>query len=460
MTESGQFLRGLMAPVLDERDDVDLDVTGQLPAALRGMFVRNGPNPQFAPKVAYHPFDGDGMLHSIVLDNGAARYRNRWIQSRGLLAERQRGQALYGGLAEFTLPPADVIEESGITKNVANTHVIRHAGRMMALFEASPPTLFSHDLETLGEWNFEGKLQGPCTAHPKIDPATGEMMFFGYSPFPPYLRYYVADAAGVVVHSTPIDLPRPVMIHDFVATEHWTVFFDSPAVFHPESLEHGGPLIRWQPECGTRIGVLPRRGDGSQIRWFDVDSQYVVHTFNAWDEGGRIEIFAPRMSFMPSAFGAAVQEDSAVPLPWRWSIDLETGTVHETQLDDRPGDFPRINDAHATTRTRYLYNCPANSWDLAFDFVGVVKYDLDTGTSSAQTYAASEVSGEHVFVSDPDRPDEDGGWLLTLVTDRVTERTDLVILDAQNVAADPVARVHLPRRVPIGFHANWFPDVS
>ena len=142
------FLTGLMTPVTDERDDRDLAVTGQVPSALRGMFVRNGPNPQFAPKGTYHPFDGDGMVHAVYFEGGAPRYRNRWIESRGLLAERARGHALYGGLGEFTIPEPDVIAAGGMIKNTGNTHTVRHADRILALMEACPPTMLDRDLAT------------------------------------------------------------------------------------------------------------------------------------------------------------------------------------------------------------------------------------------------------------------------------------------------------------------------
>jgi len=457
-TPSTPFLEGLLAPVFDERDDRNLEVDGELPAGLRGMFVRNGPNPQFAPRGKYHPFDGDGMVHALYLEDGGARYRNRWVESKGLQVERRHGEALYGGLAEFIVPEADIVAEGGIVKNTANTHTVRHAGKILALLEAAPPTQLSRELETLGEWDFDGKLRGACTAHPKIDPVSGEMMFFGYGPFPPYLRYHVVSADGALVHSTEIELPNPVMMHDFVVTENYTIFLDSPAIFDVQSMMSGGSMMRWAPDEGTRIGVLPRFGHGSDIRWFEVDNQYVVHFFNAWEDGDRIQIRAPRFAAMPGGFEFDAPTGRETPMPWQWTIDLTTGDVHDAQLDDRGGEFPRVNDDRATRQTRYLYNCMARTWEFEFEFHGVVKYDLTTGATQEHVYRESEVSGEHVFAPDPDGTAEDDGWLLSFVTDRATETTDLVVLDAHDLAADPVARVHVPRRVPLGFHANWFAD--
>ncbi len=452
------FLSGLMTPVTDERDDQDLEVVGSIPAGLSGMFVRNGPNPQFAPSGKYHPFDGDGMIHAVYFEDGRVRYRNRWVESKGLLMERRRGESLYGGLAEFRMPEPDVVAEGGMIKNAGNTQTVRHAGRILALLEACLPTELNRDLDTIGELDFGGKLTSPCTAHPKIDPVTGEMLFFGYSPFPPYVRYHVVSAAGELVHSADIDIPNPIMMHDFAVTENYAVFLDSPAIFDAAALVSGGPMMRWDPSAGTRIGVLPRRGNGDDIRWFDVDNQYVVHFFNAWDDGDHLEIRAPRFGAMPGAFDFDDPTGKEAPMPWSWSIDLAAGTVRDAQTDDRGGEFPRVNDDLATRPTRYLYNCMARTWEFEFEFHGVVKYDTATGSATERFYDASEVSGEHVFAPNPAGTAEDDGWLLSFVIDRATDTTDLVILDAQDIAGEPVARVRMPRRVPIGFHANWFPE--
>ena len=452
------FLTGLLTPVTDERDDRDLEVIGEIPAGLNGMFVRNGPNPQFAPMGAYHPFDGDGMVHAIYLEDGVARYRNRYVESKGLLAERKRGKACFGGLAELAHIDPEVQAEAGFMKNTSNTHTLRHAGKLFALMEAGQPTELTRELETIGEYDYDGRLVGPMTAHPKIDPATGELHFFGYSPFPPYLRYHVVDAAGNLIHSTDIELPNPVMMHDFAITERHVLFLDSPAIFDVTAAMAGGPIMRWDEEAGTRIGVLPRGGDGADIRWFEVDPFYVVHVFNAWEDGDRIELRAPRFAHMPGGFQFDDPHGREAPYPWRWSIDLASGTVSDAQTDDRGGEFPRVNDNLAGTETRYLYNSLARTWEFEFEFHGVVKYDTVTGDAVEHFYGESEVSGEHVFAPNADGTAEDDGWLLSIVTDRATDTTDLVVLNAHDVGGDPVARICIPRRVPIGFHANWFAE--
>ncbi|MCU1369017.1 MAG: 9-cis-epoxycarotenoid dioxygenase [Ilumatobacteraceae bacterium] len=202
------WLRGTFAPVTDERDAADLPVSGALPPGLSGTFIRNGPNAMFPPLVRYHLFDGDGMLHGLTFDgDGGASYANRWIRSKGLEAEIDAGGALFGGIAEFRLPPDDVFATAGPMKNTANTNVVRHAGRTLALMEACGPTEIAADLGTIGEYDFGGALRGPMTAHPKIDPRTAEMVFFGASPFPPFLRVHAAAPDGTLTWSTEVELP-------------------------------------------------------------------------------------------------------------------------------------------------------------------------------------------------------------------------------------------------------------
>ena len=453
------FLQGLLAPTFDERDDDGLEVVGEIPAALNGMFVRTGPNPEFAPMGAYHPFDGDGMLHAVDIADGTASYRNRWIESKGLLAERARGESCFGGMANFQLPSAEVIEEAGILKNTANTATVRHAGKYFSLMEAAPPTQFGRDLSTIGEYDFGGKLVGAFTAHPKIDPVTGDMLFFGYGAEPPYLRYHEVDATGELVHSVDIDLPAGVMMHDFVITENYAVFLDAPAVFDLSALLSGGDALSWRPENGTRIGIIPRRGTAGDVRWFETDNCYVVHFFNAWDNGETLQIRAPRMADMPGGFEFSDDPGAArEPMPWQWTVDLATGTVTHSQTDDVAGEFPRINDRFTGLRNRYGYDCPQRSWEFNFDFHGVVKYDFEADSSTSYSYADTEVSGEHAFAPDPNGTAEDDGWLMTFVSDRETERSELVILDAHDVAAGPIARIKMAARVPIGFHGAWYAD--
>ena len=453
------WLQGNFAPIDDELTTGALPVTGEIPAALAGEYLRNGFNPAVAPRPSYHWFDGDGMLHGVRLEGGTASYRNRWVQTKGLLAERRAGRPLFGGMSEFLLPDADLMAEVGMMKNPANTNIIRHAGRLFALWEAGSPTELDADLATVGETDFDGALVSAMTAHPKPDPGTGRLCFFGAGPAAPYLHYYELDAAGAMAHHAPIDLPAPVMMHDFVVTERHAVFFDLPAVFDIEGMLNGGPIVRWAPEHGARIGVMPRDGGNDDVRWFEVDPFYAYHFLNGWDDGDAVVVDGCRADDLVIGFGDSSGAPPAFPHLHRWRLDLATGAVTEEALDDRSGDFPRLNDDLAGRRNRYGYVAHAGALtETGARFDGVVKHDLEAGTSTVHRYGEHHVCGEAVFAPDPDGTAEDDGWLLNFVYDRAADTSDFVILDARDLTADAVAVVHLPRRVPFGPHGNWLPD--
>jgi carotenoid cleavage dioxygenase len=454
------FLHGAYAPVHDEVVVDELEVRGTIPAALRGVYMRNGANPAFPPIGRYHLFDGDGMIHAVELSDGRASYRNRFVQSAGLRVEQREQRALFGGLGEFVMPDRAILDEVGMMKNTANTNVVRHAGRYFALMEAAKPTELTRELATIGEYDFDGALVGAMTAHPKWDPTTGELLFFGYSPLPPYLRYHVADAQGALVRSVDIELPRPVMMHDFVVTTRHVVFFDLPAVFDLESLLGGGVPIRWDADLPARIGVMSRE-DPDQPTWFELDPFYVFHFLDAWTEGPpggeQVVVHGCRADRMPVAFGDDVLDQPTPARLHRWTLDLAAGTVAESPVDERPGDFPRTNDAW-TGRRRYGYVARSARWlDGTVQFTEVAKHDLDTGAVAVHHYGKDALAGEAAFAPDPEGDAEDDGWLLNFVTD-ATGTTDLVIVDARDVAGEPVASVRMPRRVPLGFHGNWMPD--
>ncbi len=456
------YLSGIYAPVDDERDDVDLPVTGELPDGLRGSFLRNGPNPQFAPLGNYHVFDGDGMIHAVDLGDGSPRYRNRYIASAGLQVERELGRAVYGGLGEFRIPDPEIVERGGMMKNTANTNIIRHAGRLLALMEAAPPTELTLDLDTIGPMDFDGRLEGPMTAHPRRDAATGELHFFGWTPFPPFLRYHVADSTGALLRTEDIPVGRSVMMHDFVITENHVVFFDLPALFDLEAMMSGGPGIRFDAAQGARIGVMPRAASGEDTVWYDIDPCYVFHFANAWESDGTIVVDGCRASVMPTSFG-----DDPPPGPdgqatlHRWRIDTDAGRVTCEQLDDRPSDFPRINDELTGHENRWSYLGHTSEWvDDRVLFDGVTCRDNASGTDATHVYGESVSSGEPVFAVDPGGSEENDGWILNFVTDLTDSTTSLVVLDARDITAGPVAEVHLPRRVPFGFHGNWMPDAD
>ncbi len=442
------FLRGNYAPVETEVDAFDLPVQGSIPSELNGRFVRNGANPSgYRP---YHWFDGDGMLHGIRLRDGKAEwYRNRWVRTKLLAgAERFDQETMTFDLAAGR----------------ANTHVVRHAGRILALEEGSLPMEVDGDLETVGPMDFGGRLNTPCTAHPHVCAETGEMHFFGYSFIgPPYVTYHVADAAGSLIHSQTIDIPSPVMMHDFAISRNHAIFLDLPVVFDLDiALAGTGMPFVWRPDNGSRIGLLDRRNVGAsspaQPRWFEVDDCYVFHIVNAWEEEGG-DVVVLDAGRHPSMWAGDANAFEPCYL-WRWRFDLRSGAVTEEQLDDREHGFPRIDDRRTGLTNRFAWATTGRPDErpMTDGATNVVKYDVVSGEGALHDFGPTVSTSEPVFVPAAEGAGEDEGWLVAYLYDRADETSSFAVLDAADMSADPVAVVPLPQRIPHGFHGSWFPD--
>lgn len=444
------YLEGNFAPVLEERsDDHVLEVTGAVPPDLEGRLLRNGPNPVTVPTdpADYHWFTGDGMLHAVSLGGGRATgYRNRWVRTRRLASTV--GTTAPKGPRE----PVD---------GPANTHVIRHAGTTLALVESGFPHAISPELDRARIHDFDGALSSPMTAHPKLDPDTGELVFFGVDLFgPPFLRYHVVDATGMLTVTEDIEIPRATMIHDFAVTATRAVFLDQPVVFDLALAATGRPLpFRWAPDAGSRVGVLPRDGRGTDVTWVSMDPSYVFHVVNAFDDGDRTVLDVVRYD---SVFDTAPGEVLTRSLPslHRWTVDPGGNRVLEERLDDLPVEFPRIDPAVAGRPHRYAYAVRQGDDTDQPTFDGLVKYDLARDESERYEPGPGRSPGEPVFVRAADGAAEDEGWVLSVVYDAARDASDLVILDATSFAGPPVATVHLPARVPFGFHGSWIPSDS
>jgi carotenoid cleavage dioxygenase len=440
------YLTGHLAPVPDEITAVDLPVDGVLPAELTGRYLRNGPNP-LPGQDPGHWFVGHGMLHGVRLRDGRAEwYRNRWVRT--------------GALAGRSFMGPDGFDRTAV---VANTHIIEHSGRLLALVENGFPYEVTPELDTVGPCDFDGRLSTAMTAHPKADPVTGELHFFGYSPMAPHLVYHRLSAAGELVTSAEVPGAGPSMMHDFAITDRHALFLDLPMVFQLEKVGRGMPY-GWDASYPARIGVMPldRPAD---VAWLEIDPCYVFHVGGAHTgPDGRIVLEGCRygaagIERVWGAIGggpAGAAADAATTgraRLHRWTIDPDAGTVSETELDDRPVEFPTLDDRLVGRPSRHLYAVSEHN-----DSAAVVKYDTGTGAVSAHELGTDTVTGEAVFVPAADGTAEDDGWLVSITTKRDGSASRLLVLDATDVAAAPVATVTLPRGVPAGFHGSWIPD--
>ena len=454
------FLDGNFSPVAEERDTDEMEVIGTIPDDLQGHFLRVGPNPVYVfSEAAYHTFDGDGMIHAIEFSGGQVRYRNRFIQSEGFKLEQAHGDWLYKGMNSLMDPtPSALPQGAPGAKNLANTAFAFHNNTLYALHEPSQPTVIElPSLATRGPTDFDGKLTHPFTAHPKIDQRSGEMMAYGYSFQAPFVTYSVIDKTGRLVHSTPITIPRSIFMHDFAATAKHTLFLDFPITLDVGRAIAGGPAVAFEPEYGSRIGVMPRYGSDADVRWFDVKTGVVIHTANTWDEGDEVVLQASRSSTADIA-GAGTSEGNNLQENqgqlYEWRINLTSGEVTERSLSDTPCDFTRVNDNYACFKTRYVYAGIFNT-ERAFTFDGVMKYDNASGVTAEFRYGPDRHGGEAVFAPRRGCASEDDGYLVCFVHDEADNQSECLIIDAQNIEAGPIASIIMPFRVPYGFHAGW-----
>ncbi|MFD4241049.1 carotenoid oxygenase family protein [Streptomyces sp. NPDC058525] len=442
------FLTGHYEPAVDEITAAELAVEGSLPPELTGRLLRNGHNPK--PGVTpTHWFKGSGMVHGIRLREGRAEwYRNRWVHTPAL-----------DGAPYMTDRGPD------LTASTAGTHVIEHAGRLLALCEANLPFELTPDLATVGAHDFDGKLRTAMTAHPKTDPVTGELHFFGSSPFPPFLTYYVADAKGAITHSAEIPGATASLKHDFALTRHHVVFVEGAVTFDPT--EHSGIPYSWSDAQPARIGVMPRGPEGArQVRWFPIEPGSMLHVGNAYEDSrGRIVLEGPtvdREGFQLSwnwwvgAPGRGT-EPTTRSYTRRWLIDMAAGTVHEEIIDDLAVEFPTLNEDYLGAENRYQYAVSFPDQN-GFGGYGIVKYDRTTGARRIHQVGDARLPSEAVFVPAEAATSEDDGYLLTVISDLKQDASQLLVLDAAGL--DRIAAVHLPRRVTAGSHGSWIPDTA
>lgn len=343
-------LNGPFAPVTAEVDVADLEVVGELPEALDGLYLRNGPNPRFTPVGSYlYPLDGDGMVHGVWLSGGRARYRNRFVRTEAMRAEERAGRALWGGLESLILPDAAQVGEelAGTFKPLPDINVVRHAGRLLALAESDCPYRLTPGLGTLGRETFGDRLPAGITAHPKTDPVTGELAAFCYALEPPYLTWSLIGPDGAVRRGpTPVEgVDAPRMIHDMALTERYLVLVLAPAFFTLDEALHGGSFLHWRPERGTRLALIPR--DGGPVRWAEDEAFWLWHTVNAYERPGDGHVVLDYVQWPELSLGAARERHAAPGAAHgltRAVIDPVAGTVRRTRLDDARVELPRIDD--------------------------------------------------------------------------------------------------------------------
>lgn len=462
------YRTGAWRPQSREWTATEMPVEGEIPHDLNGVYLRNTENPLIPAAERYHPFDGDGMIHSISFNNGQAQYRNRFVRTEGLLAEVEAGRALWSGLAES---PLKAEREDGWgartrMKDASSTDIVVHNGRALTsfyqcgeLYQLDPFTL-----EPLGRESWNGKMPSAgVSAHTKIDERTGDLLFFNYQTTYPYMHYGVVNKTGELTHYTPVPLPGPRLPHDMAFTENYSILNDCPLYWNEDLIDRGIYATQFHKDMPTRLGVIPRYGTEKDVKWFECDATYVLHWINAYEEGDEIIVdgyfqFDPSPTVGPDAtleqrMFRFLDLFALQSKPYRWRLNMRTGEVKEGPLSDTVTEFGMINGFIAGQKYEWVYSViPANGW---FGFEGLIKHNVRTGTEERYQLPSGVYASETVFAPRPSATSEDDGYLITFTMDVPNDESHCQIFDAKNMSDGPIARIQLPERISSGTHAFW-----
>ena len=460
------YLQGNYAPVSEENDfgPDELRVEGEIPPKLVGAFMRDGPNVAFQPNHYVYPLDGDGMVHAVYLADGKARYRNRWVETSHLKTEREFGHTIYGSVGKLLPVPEEVIEAGGEPspiRNTANTNILYHGGKLLAMWEGGWPHLLNNDLTTVGLYDYDGALQAgdALTAHPKICPDTGDLVSCTQRWDSPNYWVQVFDKNAKHKQTIQVDFERKGIIHDLQITENYIIIFYAPAFHSVEKAMKGEDPFMWEPELGTKIILIPRDGVSEQ-RVIETEAFFSWHYCNGFEQGGKVIIDYIWINSIPFTQAQGTGVEKQPRRMYRMEIDLATGQVSNEQFSDLFAEFSRIDERLMGKDYRYGFAASSDrSWGDAHGYNGTGRFDFQTGESDFWEYGPEANAGEPVHVPNPESDKEEDGWVMCYVT-TPDEGAYLSILSAGNFNDGPIAKVHIPSRVPNGFHANWMQGLT
>jgi carotenoid cleavage dioxygenase-like enzyme len=419
------YLQGNYAPVKEIITEDNLEVIGSIPKELSGLYLRNGPNPIGSPNVKkYHWFTGEGMLHGVRIDEGKAIWYRNNLVGRG-----------------------------------NNTHVISHAGKIYAIAEAGDkPVEIDQQLNSLDTDPFHGTLETGFTAHTKFDSQSKELHGITYAfPRGSYEAHYVViDKDGRVKRTDLLPLSSGTMLHECAITENYVLVLDLSITFALSKLAKGYFPFSWNDDHQARIGLLNRKSDNVEIKWFNIDPCYFFHTVNAYeDQQGNVVVDAMRYQrlFDEDWNGPFTEFPSLLT---RWTLNLANGNASEQQLDDLPAEFPRMHPHLNGKFNRFGYLL-GTGLGVKPDFGRIIKYDFVNKSNEVYELGEGKEGAESVFIPSENQKNEDDGYLMTYVYDKASDKSNLVIFHAQNIKSGPIAQIKLPQRVPFGFHGSWVP---
>jgi carotenoid cleavage dioxygenase-like enzyme len=465
-----EFLKGYYEPLTAECTAPDLLIEGDIPRELHGTFYRNGPNPQLPPENEYHFFTGDGMVHAFHFDNGKVSHMNRWARTARFKIEQREQRSLFSGMNPLETDPRYLDFVMNDKDGVANTSVVYHGGRLLLLEEGHLPfEMDPHTLQSHGAWNFYGKHHATMSAHPKVDPVNGDLIFHAYmatGPFSDDLGLYRVNAEGHMVESHLFKAPYCAMVHDFVVTENYILFPIMPITGDLMRAMEGKPPFAWDPEKSTMVGVMPRTGTPEDLVWLEGDPCYVFHFMNGWDKDGVITMEACHFDSPPlfPMVNGDPTPGNVDPSLARWTIDLneKNPRVKMAYLADHGAEFPVIDPRYAMREYQHGWytstdkKIPARIPDSEAVYNAIVHFDVKNHRADSYAFEAGYV-GEPTFVPRSTDAPEGEGYVLSCVYDIPSNTSALCVFDAQNISAGPIGKAWVSHRVPVSFHGTWRP---
>jgi len=459
------YLQGNYAPVTEERDlgESELRIEGEVPPQLVGAYLRDGANVAYQPNHYVYPLDGDGMVHAVYFDRGRVRYRNRWVQTSHLMTERQFGHTIYGSVGKLLSVPQEVIDAGGEPspiRNTANTNVLYHGGKLLAMWEGGFPHLLNNDLSTVGLYDYDGALKpgDALTAHPKVCPVSGDLVSCTQRWDSPNYWVQVFDKHGRHKQTIPVEFPRKGIVHDLQITDNYVVIFYAPAFHSVEKAMRGEDPFEWQPELGTKIIAIPRSGEGRHLE-FETEAFFSWHFCNGYERGGKLVIDYVWINSIPFTQAQGTGVEKQPRRMFRMTLDPATGKVTNEQLSDIFCEFSRCDERRMGKRYRYGFAAASNrQWGDAHGYNCTARYDFETGQTQLWEFGEDANAGEPAYVPNPDSEREEDGWITNFVYNP-GEGAFLSILSAGDLARGPVCKIHIPGRVPNGFHGNWCQDL-
>lgn len=458
------YLQGNYAPIEAEHDydQSQLRIEGQIPTNLVGAFMRDGANTAYQPNHYVYPLDGDGMIHSVYFKDGQVEYKNRWIETSHLKTERQHDRTIYGSVGKLLDVPQDVIDAGGEpnpVRNTANTNVIYHGEKLLAMWEGGFPHLLNNDLSTVGLYDYDGVLQAgdSLTAHPKVCPDSGDLISCTQRWNSPNYWLQVFDRNAKHKLTIPIEFERKAIIHDLQITQNYVIIFYAPAFHSLEKAMKGEDPFTWEAAQGTKIIAIHRDGSGDNLV-FETESFFSWHFCNGYEQDGKIIIDYVWIDSMPFAQAQGTGVEKQPRQMHRMTLDKVTKQVKDEQFSDIFCEFSRVDERLMGKNYRYGFAASSDrSWGDAHGYNCTGRYDFVSGETKLCNYGEEANAGEPVYVPNPDSDREQDGWLMCFVTNP-GEGAYLSILSA--AAMEPVAKIYIPTRVPNGFHGNWMQNLS